>query len=72
MSEATAVRWEDYLITGARAQEAADCMEEFAASIVIDPEDRLYPSEDYIGNIGQKVPELEERFDVRFTVVFGV
>ncbi len=70
MSEPTTLRWEDYIITGARAQEAADFIEEFASSLVFDPADRLYPSEDYIGNIGQAIPEIEERFGVTFTIDF--
>jgi hypothetical protein len=70
MSQFPTVRWEDYIISGERAQEAADCIEAFAASIVFDPDDRLYPSEDYIGNIGQKVPEVEEAYGVTFTIDF--
>ncbi len=69
MSEAT-VRWEDYIVTGARAQEAADYMEAFANTVVFDPEDRLYPGEDYLGIIGEKVPEVEKLFDVTFRISF--
>lgn len=70
MSETVSLRWEDYIITGARAQEAYDRIEAFAASLVFDPEDRLYPSEDYIGNIGSAIPDIEKEFGVSFRIDF--
>lgn len=70
MSESLTLRWEDYIITGARAQEAYDRIEAFAASIAFDPEERMYPSEDYLGNIGSAIPDIEKEFDVTFKVDF--
>ncbi len=70
MSENNSIRWEDYIVEGARAQEAADYMEAFANTVVFDPADRLYPGEDYLGIIGDKVPEVEKEFGVTFTISF--
>ena len=70
MSEPVTLRWEDYIITGDRAQEAYDRIEAFASSIVFDPEDRMYPSEDYIGNIGSEIPNVEKELGVTFRVDF--